>query len=504
MAETAASSPGRIFICYRREETAYPAGWLFDRLAEKYGDRVFKDVDSIELGDDFVAAISAAVGSCDVLLALIGKEWLTILDEGGQRRLDDPADFVRLEIEAALTRDVRVIPILVNAARMPRAAELPAGLTGLVRRQALELSPARFDFDTSRLLRVLDRNFAEMRTANESAGASGGVPQAVASASGTHSERRRRRFSLHPRSRATAQKVGDEANASPRHPVGSEGATPAGVEPPTAGGAPHRGEARTKGGPSEAGPLRAASASEPGAQPAANADLNSRRASQRRPGDPQTGLRSTTEKSPRHNVPDKGTSAASADQPAGDPRRSRRTRLRMFAAAGFALLVAGIGAVVLWDGLESGTGSPATASTTPPSFSSSTSVATQPTPTPPPQAQGDSVEPGEVLNPDQSISSANGSYILYYQSDGNLVLYKGAGPPSPGPPLWDSNTVGETLGICTMETNGNFAIRAAGKLIWSSHTAGNPGSRLVVGDDGNVAIFDARGTRLWSTHTAQG
>src|SRR5688500_6019930 len=111
-------APGRIFISYRREETAYPAGWLFDRLADEFGPgQIFKDADSIELGDDFVEVISTAVGSCDVLLALIGDEWVPITDAHGQRRLDDPDDFVRLEIEAALARKVRVIPILVDGAR---------------------------------------------------------------------------------------------------------------------------------------------------------------------------------------------------------------------------------------------------------------------------------------------------------------------------------------------------------------------------------------------------
>ena len=163
MAESTPVALGRIFISYRREETAYPAGWLFDRLAHHFdGGQVFKDVDSIQPGDDFVEVIATAVGSCDVLLALIGAEWLTITDEHGQRRLDNPDDFVRLEIEAALTRGVRVIPILLDGARMPRANELPASLAKLVRRQALELSPARFDFDTSRLLRVLDRTLAEV------------------------------------------------------------------------------------------------------------------------------------------------------------------------------------------------------------------------------------------------------------------------------------------------------------------------------------------------------
>ena len=170
MATSLPPAPGRIFISYRREETAYPAGWLYDRLAARFADdQVFKDVDSIELGDDFVEVISSAVGSCDVLLALIGDRWLTITDEDGQRRLDDPNDFVRVEIEAALTRNVRVIPILVEGARMPRATELPPSLAMLVRRQALELHPARFDFDTGRLLRVLERTLAEVRAAQQDA-----------------------------------------------------------------------------------------------------------------------------------------------------------------------------------------------------------------------------------------------------------------------------------------------------------------------------------------------
>ena len=168
MAESAAGSTGRIFISYRRDETAYPAGWLYNRLAAQYGSgQIFKDIDSIELGDDFVQVITTAVGSCDVLLALIGKQWLTITDEHGRRRLDAPDDFVRLEIEAALKRNVRVIPILIDGARMPRADELPRSLVSLGRRHALELSPSRFEFDTGRLLKVLDTTLAESRTAQD-------------------------------------------------------------------------------------------------------------------------------------------------------------------------------------------------------------------------------------------------------------------------------------------------------------------------------------------------
>jgi hypothetical protein len=105
--------------------------------------------------------ITTAVESCDVLLALIGDRWLTITGPDGRRRLDNPDDYVRLEIEAALARNVRVIPILVDGAQMPRADELPPSLGKLRRRQALELSPNRFDEDTGRLLRVLDRTVAE-------------------------------------------------------------------------------------------------------------------------------------------------------------------------------------------------------------------------------------------------------------------------------------------------------------------------------------------------------
>ncbi|MFJ6376028.1 toll/interleukin-1 receptor domain-containing protein [Pseudarthrobacter oxydans] len=87
MAGSLPTASGRIFISYRREETAYPAGWLYDRLADRYGGgQVFKDVDSIQLGDDFVEAITRAVGSCDVVLVLIGDKWINIADEHGRRR----------------------------------------------------------------------------------------------------------------------------------------------------------------------------------------------------------------------------------------------------------------------------------------------------------------------------------------------------------------------------------------------------------------------------------
>jgi glycerophosphoryl diester phosphodiesterase len=154
---------GRVFISYRRQDTAWPARQLYDVLVAELGaDRVFKDVDNIEPGDDFVERIQSAVGSCEVLLALIGPQWLTVTDANGLRRLDDPQDFVRIEVETALTRDdVRVIPILVDNAKMPSPQELPSGLARLTRRQAVEINPV--NFDTRRLLRVLNDTLRDAR-----------------------------------------------------------------------------------------------------------------------------------------------------------------------------------------------------------------------------------------------------------------------------------------------------------------------------------------------------
>jgi hypothetical protein len=165
------SLPGRIFISYRRQETAWPARELYDVLVKHFpAEEVFKDVDNIDPGDDFVERVAAAVGSCDVLLVLIGPQWLTISDENGHRRLDNPEDYVRLEIETALTRKIRVIPILVDEARIPRANELPATLAPLVRRNAVEINP--ITFDTKRLIatvrKTLEQEFAR-RQAEEQA-----------------------------------------------------------------------------------------------------------------------------------------------------------------------------------------------------------------------------------------------------------------------------------------------------------------------------------------------
>jgi len=117
-------------------------------------------VDTIEPGVDFAEEISRAVATCKVLLAVIGPNWLTEADERGRRRLDDPDDIVRLEIEAALARDVRVIPILVEGAVMPGRQDLPESLAGLARRNALFIRHESFRYDAGRLVTTIERVLA--------------------------------------------------------------------------------------------------------------------------------------------------------------------------------------------------------------------------------------------------------------------------------------------------------------------------------------------------------
>jgi TIR domain len=148
---------GSIFISYRREDSIAYAGRLNDHLRARFGrDRVFMDVDAIEPGEDFVEVLKRKVGSCAVLIAVIGKGWYGATP-GAQRRLDNPDDYVRLEIAAALERGVRVIPALVGGARMPGAAELPPDLVALTRRNAIEISDTSFQASIDKLIEALER-----------------------------------------------------------------------------------------------------------------------------------------------------------------------------------------------------------------------------------------------------------------------------------------------------------------------------------------------------------
>ena len=145
-----------IFLSYRRDDSEGEAGRLFDDLAGHFGeDSVFMDVAAIEAGRDFRKAIDESVATCGVLLAVIGREWTEAKNEVGQRRLDDPSDFVRLETASALKRDIPVIPVLVHNAKMPRADQLPDDLKELAYRNGVELSHARWNSDVQLLIKAL-------------------------------------------------------------------------------------------------------------------------------------------------------------------------------------------------------------------------------------------------------------------------------------------------------------------------------------------------------------
>ena len=147
----------RIFISYRRDDSRGYAGRLQGDLSRRYTDEhVFRDVE-IPPGADFGEYITGLVDKCNVVLAIIGPGWLDARDREGERRIDDPQDWVRLEIERALARDgVEVIPVLVDGARLPPREELPESLLALRRRNAFELSDRRWDYDVEQLGKHLD------------------------------------------------------------------------------------------------------------------------------------------------------------------------------------------------------------------------------------------------------------------------------------------------------------------------------------------------------------
>jgi uncharacterized protein len=128
----------KTFISYRRDDSAADSGRIYDRLLPQYGrENVFKDVDAIPLGVDFRRVLTDEVAKCDVMLVVIGRWWVGIADARGHRRLGDPNDFVRIEVEAALARNIPAIPILVQNAPMPQAQDLPSSLAPLAYRNSI-------------------------------------------------------------------------------------------------------------------------------------------------------------------------------------------------------------------------------------------------------------------------------------------------------------------------------------------------------------------------------
>jgi hypothetical protein len=145
-----------IFISYRRGDTKHAAGRLVDRLRRTFSsDQLFLDIDNIDPGLDFEKVMLEKLQACDVLLAVIGPGWLSSSDETGVRRLDNPKDYVRIEIETALARDIRVIPVLVDGAPMPDVEHLPDQLRPLAERNAVRLEHERFGSDADNLTRAL-------------------------------------------------------------------------------------------------------------------------------------------------------------------------------------------------------------------------------------------------------------------------------------------------------------------------------------------------------------
>lgn len=147
-----ASAAPRVFISYRRQDSAASCGRLYDRLVSNLGaERVFRDIDSLAPGTLFADRLRRSVAECDAFIVLVGPSWLAV-DPEGRRRLDDPADFVRLEIEAALERRNPVFPVLVEGARMPAASDLPPSVASIASSNAIEIADRHFSADVQRLL----------------------------------------------------------------------------------------------------------------------------------------------------------------------------------------------------------------------------------------------------------------------------------------------------------------------------------------------------------------
>ena len=148
-----------IFVSYRRSDSSDVTGRIFDQLKARFGEeRLFKDVDSIPLGRDFRTVISEMVGQCEILLAVIGKDWLKVTDDDGRRRIDNPNDYVHIEIATALNRGIPVIPVLVENTLMPRSADLPVPLRDLAFRNSTPVrSDPDFHHDIDRLCSQLEK-----------------------------------------------------------------------------------------------------------------------------------------------------------------------------------------------------------------------------------------------------------------------------------------------------------------------------------------------------------
>jgi len=169
----------RVFINYRRADTGHAAGRLRDMMVTRFGERsVFVDVEDIEPGADYVEAIDGYVSSCVVMLVLIGDEWLAARDRAGHRRIDDPADRLRLEVESGLRNRTRVIPVLVDGASMPKTRDLPESLVPLSRHQSVRVRHETFRADAEHLIDAIANLALESGASTGAASTAGAASQA--------------------------------------------------------------------------------------------------------------------------------------------------------------------------------------------------------------------------------------------------------------------------------------------------------------------------------------
>jgi TIR domain len=160
-----------IFVSYRREDASGHAGRLYDHLADRFGpDKVAMDIDTLQVGVDFGSAIESALASSSVMIAIIGRNWLTVADARGERRLDNPDDFVRMELRAAFHLGLPVIPVLVGGARLPAAEDLPPDIEQLTHWHALEIPDTRWRLGVDQLVAALERLVPPSDTSKERVG----------------------------------------------------------------------------------------------------------------------------------------------------------------------------------------------------------------------------------------------------------------------------------------------------------------------------------------------
>lgn len=172
----------KIFVCYRREDSATATGRIYDRLESQFPDgQVFMDVDRIPLGEDFRQCLDREIRGSHLVLVVIGRDWLN------GRRLDAADDYVRTEIEIALAQDILLIPILLDDVAMPAETELPDGIKPLAHRQAARVHAAGnlFRSDMERLIRHIQQRFVPVGPDPEPMTSSGPAAQPIDPPRGT-------------------------------------------------------------------------------------------------------------------------------------------------------------------------------------------------------------------------------------------------------------------------------------------------------------------------------